>query len=78
MALQCQESARLTDLVPGVGLERVGLQLVVGPEAEPVPVPGRLRRQELRRQVRREVVLPVRLHRGEVAAVPESGNYGQL
>ena len=66
-----QESAILTDLVPCVGLERVGLQLVVGPEAEPVPVPRGLRRQELRGQVRREVVLPVRLHRGQVAAVPE-------
>ena len=56
-----------------VCLERVRLQLVVSPQAEPVPVLRRIHRQELRGQVRREVVLPVRLHRGQVAAVPESG-----
>ena len=60
-----------TDLMPSVCLERVRLELVVGPEPQPVSVLGGLHRQELRRQVRREVVLPVRLHRGEVAAVPE-------
>ena len=48
--------------MPGVCLERVGLQLVVGPEPEPVSVLGGLHRQELRCQVRREVILPVRLH----------------
>ena len=57
--------------MPSVCLERVRLELVVGPEPQPVSVLGGLHRQELRRQVRREVVLPVRLHRGEVAAVPE-------
>ena len=64
--------------MPGVRLESISLQLVVGPEAEPVPVLGGLHRQELRRQVRREVVLPVRLHGGQVAAVPGLGNNEQF
>lgn len=54
-----------------VGLERVCLQLVVGLEAEPVARGRGLCRQELRGQVGRKVVLTVRFHGGQIAAVSE-------
>ncbi len=68
-------------LVSGVSLQSVGLQLVVGLQAQPVRgfllvgldvvfiVISAAVAQELGRQVRREVVLPIRLHRGQITAI---------
>ncbi len=56
-------------LVSCVRLERVGLQLVVGLQAEPVAVRGRLRGQEVGGEVRGEVVLAVGLDGSQVASV---------
>ena len=64
--------SNLSHLVSRVRLQRVGLQLVVGLEAQPVGAGVRLVRgvaQELRGQVRGEVVLSVGLDRGQIAAV---------
>ena len=55
--------------MPIVSWQGVGLQLVVGLEAQPVRavlLPG----QELWRELGGEVVLPERLNRNQIAAVP--------